>query len=165
MLKKAGLERNWVYEVLMETGGLHRAPMGIWTEDFESFMVDVYKDSSTRNNLDSTGIGTVYFVEDPRYFVQTKEAEYFAKADFKVVEKLKGNPSRFVCKVLGLDLLREGRAINRAQGLFLEYLIDRSRRKISSDACKRARYYRSRIKKVAPGSVYDRLISSRKWRR
>ena len=35
MLRKIKLKQNWVYEVLMETGGIHRAPMGIWTEDFD----------------------------------------------------------------------------------------------------------------------------------
>jgi hypothetical protein len=164
MLEKLGLRQNWVYEVLMETGGLHRAPIGIWTEDFETFIADIYKDSSTFSNLMSAGIGTVYFIEDPRYFVETRDAEYFARADFKVVEKLPGNPTRFVYKVLKLDILREGQPINRAQGMFLEYLVDRSRRRIDESAKKRYEYYKRTIKKVAPGSVYDKLVD-RKWKR
>lgn len=164
MLEKLGLRQNWVYEVLMETGGIHRAPIGIWTEDFGTFIADIYRDSSTYSNLMSAGIGTVYFIEDPRYFVETKEVEYFARADFKVVEKLSGNPTRFVYKVLKLDILREGQPINRAQGMFLEYLVDRSRRRIDESAKKRYEYYKRTIKKVAPGSVYDKLVD-RKWKR
>ncbi len=158
MLEKIGLEKDWIYEVLMETGGMHRAPMGIWTEDFASFMVDVYKNSSTFNNLKTLGAGSIYFTEDPRYFVETKDAEYFAKAEFKVSETLPGNPARFVCRVEKLDALRPGEPINRAQGLFLEYMIDKSRGGMSDDARKRARYYKSKIAKVAPGSVYEKLI-------
>lgn len=163
MLEELKIERNWIYEVLMETGGLHRAPMGIWTEDFQNFMVEVYKDSSTFNNLDKTGVGTIYFVEDPKYFVETKDADYFAKVDFKVVDELQGNPTRFVCKVLSLDELRKGQPLNRAQGLFMEYLIDKSRKRINEDARKRYKYYKSRIKKVAPGSEYTKLM--KKWKR
>jgi len=148
----------------METGGIHRAPMGIWTKDFKSFMVDVYKDSSTYNNLGNNGVGTVYFVDDPRYFVETKEIDYFAKADFKVIASISGNPSRFVCKVLSLDVVRKGNPLNRAPGLFLEYLVDRSRRKKSDEARKRYLHFKRTIKKVAPGSIYDRLTDVR-WKR
>jgi hypothetical protein len=164
MLKKLGLERNWIYEVVMETGGLHRAPMGIWTEDFDHFVVDIYKDSSTRKNLKGSGIGTIYFIEDPKYFVETDDIEYFAKANFKVVETLLGNPKRYVCKVLELDVLKEGEPINRAKGLFTEYLVERSRRKLNDAADKRYRHYKRVIKKVAPGSVYERLMR-KGWRR
>lgn len=162
MLRKLGLKENWIYEVLMETGGLHRAPMGIWTEDFDCFIVDVYKDSSTYSNLKTGGVGTVYFVEDPRYFVETKNAEYFAKVDFKVVEVLPGNPSRFTCRVLEVDIIREGTPLNRARGIFLEYLVERSRKAGNEDAKKRYEYYRRTIKKVAPGSVYDSLVDGRR---
>lgn len=158
MLKDLDLKQNWIYEVLMETGGLHRAPMGIWTEDFVTFIVDVYTDSSTYNNLKNTEIGSVYFIEDPRYFVETKDAEYFARIDFKVIETLPGNPSRFVCKVLKVDVSRKGTPINRGEGLFLEYLVDRSRKKIDAGAKKRYNYYKRTIQKVAPGSVYDRIV-------
>lgn len=164
MLKKLGLEQNWIYEVLMETGGLHRAPMGVWTEDFETFIVDVYTDSSTHSNLTSSSIGTIYFIEDPKYFVETKEADYFAKADFKVIETLKGNPTRFVCKVLELDVIKKGEPLNRGKGLFLEYLVERSRRKINPKARERYKYYKKTIRKVAPGSIYDKLIG-KKWKR
>lgn len=164
MLEKIGLKPNWIYEVLMETGGLHRAPMGIWTEDFETFIVDIYRDGSTYSNLKSSGIGSVYFIEDPRYFVETKDAKYFAKLDFKVVEKLPGNPSRFVCRVLKLDVLSEGEPINRGKSLFIEYLIDRSRRKIDENAKRRYKYTKATIRKVAPGSVYDKLLE-KKWKR
>ena len=75
MLKRIGLEAGWIYEVLMETGGIHRAPMGIWTEDFDSFVVEIYKDSSTYANLKSAGIGSIYFIEDSRYFIETKEPD------------------------------------------------------------------------------------------
>jgi hypothetical protein len=163
MLKKLGLEPNWIYEVLVETGGLHRAPMGIWTEDYESFIVDIYKDSSTRGNLEQMGIGTVYFIEDPKYFVETRSPDYFAKADFKVIETLPGDPKRFVCKVLELDVLRDGRPINRANGLFTEYLVERSRRKLNEEARGRYRHYKKVIKKVAPGSDYERLMK-KGWR-
>jgi len=163
MLRKLNLEPNWVYEVLMETGGIHRAPMGIWTEDFDTFIADIYEDSSTCSNLKSAGIGKIYFIEDPRYFAETKNAEYFAWADFKVVETLPGNPARFVCKVLELDVLREGKPVNRAQGMFLEYLVEKSRAPMSEDSKKRAEYYKRTIKKVAPGSVYDRLVDA-KWK-
>jgi|GEM_PF-1960485 len=164
MLKKIKLRAKWIYEVVMESGGIHRAPMGIWTKDFESFMVDVYKDSSTYSNLKNDGIGSVYFVEDPKYFAETKELDYFAKVDFKVIASVSGNPSRFVCKVLALDVVREGKPFNRARGLFLEYLVDRSRRKKSDEARKRYLHFKSTIKKVAPGSVYDRLTDI-KWKR
>jgi hypothetical protein len=157
-LEKIGLKQNWIYEVLMETGGIHRAAIGIWTEDFETFIADIYKDSSTYSNLMTSGIGTVYFVEDPRYFADTKDIEYFARADFKVVEKLPGSPTRFVFKVLRLDVLREGRPVNRAQGMFLEYLVDRSRQKVDEGSKQRAKYYKRTIQKVAPGSAYDRLV-------
>lgn len=158
MLRRLGLKENWVYETLMETGGIHRAPIGIWTEDFGTFIADVYKDSSTYSNLKTNGIGSVYFIEDPRYFMETKDADYFARADFKVVETLPGNPVRFVFKVLRLDLIREGTPINRAQGMFLEYLVDRSRRRIDDNARQRYKYYKKTIQKVAPGSVYDKLV-------
>jgi len=164
MLEKLGLKPNWVYEVLMETGGIHRAPIGIWTEDFETFIADIYKDSSTYSNLKSSGIGSIYFIEDPQYFVETKDAEYFAKADFKVIESFGGNPMRFVFKVLRFDIERSGEPINRGRGMFLEYLVDRSRRKIDESAKQRAKYYKRTIQKVAPGSVYDKLVE-RKWKR
>jgi hypothetical protein len=159
------LQKGWIYEVLMETGGLHRAPMGLWTEGGDKFTVDVYRDSSTFNNLNSTGIGTIYFIEDPKYFIETKDVDYFAKADFKVIEKLEGNPTRFVCKVLRLDVVRKGKALNRAQGLFLEWLIDRSRKRVDNTARKRAKYYKRKIKKVAPGSVYDQFVRNKRWKK
>jgi len=164
MLKELDLRTNWIYEVLMETGGVHRAPMGIWTEDYETFIVDLYTDSSTFNNLSNTDIGSIYFIEDPRYFVETKMADYFAKADFKVIEKLPGNPSRFVCKVLKVNVIKKGTPINRAKGLFLEYLVDYSRKNIDNNAKKRYRYYKKTIQKVAPGSIYNKLVEKR-WKR
>jgi hypothetical protein len=162
MLRKLKLEQNWIYEVVMETGGMHRAPMGIWTEDYDSFVVDIYKDSSSYANLKSYGIGTIYFIEDPKYFVDSKDLDYFAKLDFKVVETLPGNPKRFVCKVLELDLIKEGKPINRAEGLFTEYLVEKSRMKINKESAKRFKHYREIIKKVAPNSIYEKLMKDDK---
>lgn len=158
MLKEIKLKQNWIYEVVMETGDLHRAPIGVWTEDFEYFIVDVYKDSSTFSNLHELGVGTIYFIEDPKFFVETKDLEYFAKVDFKVTESLTGNPTRFTCKALNVDVLKEGKPMNRAEGMFLEYLVDWSRRNLDDKARERCAHFKKTIKKVAPGSVYDKII-------
>ncbi len=157
-LKDLGMRTNWIYEVLMETGGIHRAPMGVWTEDFETLVVDIYRDSSTYTNLKNDPDGVIYLIDDPRYLVESKHVDYFAKLNFRAVEAVPGNPTRFVCTIGEIKRRREGSPLNRAFGLFLEYLVDESRKKIDQSAAERVEYYKKTIRKVAPGSIYETLI-------
>jgi hypothetical protein len=158
MLERIGFKENWIYEILMETGDIHRAPIGIWTEDFKHFFVDIYKDSSTYSNLAHDKKGRVYVVDDPRYFSESRDIDYLAKFDFEVVEEGGGNPRRFMCSVKNLEIKGRGEPLNRARGLFLEFLVDYSRRNVDIGAGKRLKLYKRTIKKVAPGSVYEKLL-------
>jgi len=161
MLEKLGLEKNWIYEVLMETENVdglpHLAPMGIWTEDFDFVLADVYNESKTYENLMISKKGKIYFVEDPKFFVENDEVPWCARLDFKVARTECKDPCRFYLNILDSEIKKQPELINRAKSLFTEFLIDYTRRS-NEDARARLDHYMMALSRVAPGSEYEKLI-------
>ena len=162
MLEKLGLEKDWIYEVLMETknpdSSSNLAPIGIWTDDFDFVLVDIYNEAKTYKNLARSGEGKIYFVRDPKFFVENNKVPWDAKIDFKVARAECKNPCRFYLKITDSEIRKQPELINRAKSLFVEFLIDYSRKDGDESARARLDYYQTAISKVAPGSEYEKLI-------
>lgn len=142
----------------METGEEHRAVMGIKTEDYNTFSVDIYSEGKTYENLGVGNFGTAYFIDDPKYLAGECDIDYFAKSRFVVLEEIPLDYPRIICKVTETNKVRAGEPLNRAKGLFLEYLVDSSRKEFDSNAKARCNHYARVINKVAPGSEYAKRI-------
>ncbi|MBN2518044.1 MAG: DUF447 family protein [Candidatus Altiarchaeota archaeon] len=163
MLEKLGLEKGWIYEVIMETrskdGAPNIAPMGVWTVDSKFLLADIYEENRTYKNLMAKNEGSVYFVRDPKYFVDGKieRIPWDAKLEFRVARVECKNPCRFYLEITGREVRGKPEPINRARGLFIEFLIDYSRKGKDEAARARLDYYKKAVSKVAPGSDYERI--------
>ena len=53
-LKKIGMNRGWIYEVIISTyhdSNPHSAPIGVWTDDFATLRMEIYKNTRTIKNI------------------------------------------------------------------------------------------------------------------
>ncbi len=169
-LSSLNIKKDWIYEALIETinqqGKSHIRPMGVYSKDLKQLCMDMYK-SNTLSNLMENTEASIYLPADSIDLVihEKKELESKCLARIDVVltntKQLDKDSSRLTFKVKGITRLREGKPLNRAQGLFIEYLIDRSRLHLHPKHEDRIKYYSQAIAKVAPESVYYEHINEK----
>ncbi len=172
-LASLGFRVNWVYEALIETelwdgGGLHIRPVGVYSTDLDKICVSMYRNRCYRNLLNNPE-ASIYLPEDSIDLCITErdEAENKCRARIDVLLEHIG-PEHNGCdkltfQISNINKFRDreiNKPINRAQCLFLEYLIDESRRTLSPGYAERTGHYRRVIDKVAPESVYSKHITA-----
>jgi len=178
-LKKLGLKKNWIYEVVVTTGK-SAAPMGFWTPDFERVMLRVYKTSGTYRNILHERKFAINFVEDVAVFYYSlfkKEKLRFKKiknSDAPVLANVKswilleavdvhdlGDSVEITAKIKKSKISKNTRLINRAEFLALECMIKATKRGAKKPEILE---YCEKIKKVAPKSEYEKIVEGMvKW--
>jgi hypothetical protein len=144
-LEEIGMKKNWIYEVIISTFHVrvpHAAPMGIWSEDFDTLNMAIYKDSKTLENIIKTKVFTANFVDDITIFYESlfdkesitykhskqintpviKDSSAIIECKVKHIAK-KENRFHIRAKIVDIRIWDEIKLINRAEGLDLESLI------------------------------------------
>jgi hypothetical protein len=181
-LKEIGMKKNWIYEVIVSTlyaGIPHAAPMGIWSEDFDTLNMAIYKDSKTLENVIKEKEFTANFVDDITIFYESlfnkgkiafkqlkqinapviKNSSAIIECKVKHIEK-KENRFHINAEIVDIRIWDEIKLINRAEGLVIESLILATRLshfpgRRNEDALKEN--FRI-IGKVAPDSTYEHIM-------
>ena len=183
VLKKIGMEKGWIYEVIVSTyqdNNPHSAPVGVWTDNFDSLTMEIYKNSKMLENIMREREFAVNLASDEAIFYES----LFDKAmvDYENATRINAPIIKNVPAVIELTMNemteKENRwriestpthiqindtikLINRAQPLVVESLILATKlphlpRLKIEDALKEN--YRV-IRKVAPGSRYEEIVS------
>ncbi len=170
IIGELGLKKGWVYEVIVVTSGARGeknfAPMGIWTSDIETVLMDVYKGTKTSENILSNRAFSVNFVSGLEAFydslvgdVPEMDADAFLELEtIDITESEKKH--RITARVAGGEIIRKPHLINRAKPLALESMIKFTRvnegnmAKILEELRENLRV----IKKVAPDSPYEEIV-------
>jgi hypothetical protein len=181
-LKEIGMKKNWIYEVIVSTfyaGTPHAAPMGIWSEDFDTLNMEIYKGSKTLENIIKEKKFTANFVDDITIFYESlfnkgkiafkqlkqinapviKNSSAIIECKVKHIEK-KENRFHINAEIVDIRIWDEIKLINRAEGLVIESLILATRLphfpgRRNEDALKEN--FRI-IGKVAPDSTYEHIM-------
>jgi hypothetical protein len=181
-LKEIGMKKNWIYEVIVSTfyaGTPHAAPMGIWSEDFDTLNMAIYKDSKTLENIIKEKEFAANFVDDITIFYESlfnkgkiafkqlkqintpviKDSSAIIECKVKHIKK-KENRFHISAEIVDLRIWDEIKLINRAEGLVIESLVLASRLphfpgRRNEDTLKEN--FRI-IGKVAPDSTYVRTM-------
>ena len=157
--KEIGFKMGWIYEVLVENAGGHAAPMGVWTDDGVRLKLSVYNTSATCAKIKKDREFRVFFPKD--WFamcrcLKTKKlggSDAGGHLDCAVVAKECDElRTTFTCEVTGGNA-KEVRLLNRAEGLFAEFLIESTKPGNSRENLRR---YCEKIKKVATESDYEK---------
>jgi hypothetical protein len=177
------MRKGWIYETIVSTfsnGEPHAAPIGVWTEDFNTLHMEIYDSSQTLKGVIDTGQFTANFPSD----VSTLHAALFhpellsfeqaqnvsapvllgSAATVELVLRQASpvaNRVRITGVVVHADARPDIRLINRAEGLLVESLILATRLRYLDDAVVRqtlAENYRV-IRKVAPESAWETTMA------
>lgn len=181
-LERIGMNRNWIYEVIVTTycdAKPHSAPIGIWTDDFATLQMEIYKETKTIGNILKVREFAVNLVSDLTIFYEA----LFDKARITYGESIKVNapviknaPSIIELKVK--DIVEKDRTfklkstpvhisaqgsvnlINRAKALALESLVLATKAPHLPESTVRdtLRENRRVVEKVAPGSEYESIL-------
>ena len=183
-LAEIGMMKNWIYEVIISTFHArvpHAAPMGIWSEDYDTLNMTIYKDAKTLENIIKTKEFTVNFVEDIKFFYESlfdkgsipykqskhinapiiKDSSAVVECKLKHIAKKK-NRYNIRAEVVGIRIWNEIKLINRAEGLVLESLILATRLPHFPDCGIKETLkenYRV-ISKVSPDSTYEHIMEN-----
>ena len=181
-LQEIGMQKNWIYEVIVSTyyaGTPHAAPMGIWTEDYDTLNMAIYKDSKTLENIMKEKEFTANFVDDVTLFYESlfskdkiafkrlkqinapfiKDASAIIECKVKHIEE-EENRFHISSEIIDIRIWDEIKLINRAEGLVIESLILATRLphfpgRRNEDTLKEN--FRI-IAKVAPNSMYEHTM-------
>ncbi|MHB0980185.1 MAG: DUF447 domain-containing protein [Thermoleophilia bacterium] len=182
-LRGLAMRKGWIYETIVSTfsnGEPHAAPIGVWTEDFNTLHMEIYDSSQTLKGVIDTGQFTANFPSD----VSTLHAALFhpellsfeqaqnvsapvllgSAATVELVLRQASpvaNRVRITGEVVHADARPDIRLINRAEGLLVESLILATRLRYLDDAVVRqtlAENYRV-IRKVAPESAWETTMA------
>jgi len=177
VLRRLGFRRGWIYETVVTTqcrdGSTHPAPMGVWTSDFRSIKLRVYKKSATLKNIERSGFFTVNLPDSVKTFhdaLYPKTLDYvkakkgysisglsFIEAKVCGVRRMK-DYVEFRASVTSSSLKKNFRLFNRGEALALEYLITKTK---PESVVMKPSEYRRLIKKVAPKSIYGGIVDSK----
>lgn len=182
-LQALGMQEGWIYETIVSTfsnGEPHAAPIGVWTEDFNTLHMEIYDSSQTLRGVVDTRHFTANFPSDVGTFHTTlfhAELLSFEQAQKVSAPILLGsaatvelvlrqttpvaNRVRIIGTVVHTDARPDIRLINRAEGLLVESLILATRLRYLDGAVVRrtlAENYRV-IRKVAPGSTWETTMA------
>jgi hypothetical protein len=183
-LKELGMKKNWIYEVIVSTFYAktpHAAPMGIWSEDFDTLNMAIYKDSKTLENIIKEKEFTANFVDDITIFYESlfnkgkiafkqlkqintpviRDSSAIIKCKVKHIEE-KENRFHISAEIVDIRIWDEIKLINRAEGLVIESLILATRlphspgRRIEDTLKENFRI----IAKVAPDSMCEHIMEN-----
>jgi len=184
ILRRLGMKREWIYEVVVSTlcqSLPHSAPIGVWTENFKTLNSEIYKGSKTLSNMlehrdysvnlppDTIGIYNSLFAKHRLVYEKSKKirAPILSWASANLELKLKAIKERdktFLVEgeIVSIRTKDKINLINRAEGLVLENLVLST--KLPHLQGKGIRNvirenYRV-IRKVAPGSDYEKVAES-----
>jgi len=181
-LKKIGMNRGWIYEVIISTyhdSNPHSAPIGVWTDDFATLRMEIYKNTRTIKNIMTFREFAVNLVSDVMVFYQVlfDKAKIAYEKSAKInAPVIKGIPAVIEFKLNGVEEKEKTfhltstpvhiqingsiNLINRAKALTLESLILATKlpylaeREIKETLLENNRV----IRKVAPGSQYEKIL-------
>ena len=176
VLRKLGLRKNWIYETIVTThsrSSINSAPVGIWTKDLKSLNLKLYKRSTTFKNIIKNGFFVINFPSNLGAFydaLSSKKLKYiktrgggYALPRLSFLEmmvkstKSMGDAVEFKAYITRYRIKENTRFFNRAQYLTLEYLIKKTKPKPNK---KELAEYRSVVNKVAPKSIYIRMVNT-----
>ncbi len=181
-LKKDGMQKNWIYEAVVTTfcdKNPHASPFGVWTEDFDTLNMLIYKGSRTLGNIIIQREFAVNLIVDISVFYKSlfnkeeiayenskqinapvlKDSSATVELKLKRIEE-KENKFHIKGEVVDIQIGNEVRLINRAENLVLESLILATRipylnkKRVEEDLIENYRV----IRKVAPGSEYQKIM-------
>ena len=181
-LDQLGMEKNWIYEVIISSIGdeiPHAAPFGVTTRDFNYIQIEMYKGSNTLRNILANGEFAVNMVVDPVIFYNAlfaKDKIKYSSAKRIDTPVLYGSPASIEAgiidtidtkqkimikaKVVHIHLHNKSEWINRAKNLLFESLILSTRiphfPEGKAEVLLRENY--RVIKKVAPSSDYEFIM-------
>ena len=181
-LDQLGMEKNWIYEVIISSIGdnvPNAAPFGVKTRDFNYIEIEMYKGSNTLKNILANGEFAVNMVVDPVVFYNVlfaKDKIKYSLAKRIETPVLYGSPASIEAgiietidmklkimikaKVVHIHLHNKSEWINRAKNLLFESLILSTRiphfPKGKAEVLLRENY--RVIKKVAPRSEYELIM-------
>ncbi|MBU2602284.1 MAG: DUF447 family protein [Actinobacteria bacterium] len=177
------MQKGWIYEAIISTfskGEPHAAPIGVWTEDFDTLHMEIFDSSQTLRGILDTGrfvanfpsdVGTLHtalFHPELLSFERSQDAsapvllgsaatvELVLRQAMPVAERV-----RITGTVVRASARAEIKLINRAAGLLVESLILATRLRYLDAAAVReslAENYRV-IRKVAPGSTCETTMA------
>jgi len=183
-LRQLGLQRLWIYEVLISTfrgETPHAAPIGVWSDGSGRLLMDVYGGSHTLTNVLENDHFAANFPADVEVLhtaLRAPERLSFAPARRVHAPVVAGcaatveltlssvTPSDGKVRLVGhVDEVygaKEPRLINRAEGLLLEslVLVTRLDRQDAGAALATLTENHRVAAKVAPGSAYERALAT-----
>jgi hypothetical protein len=181
-LKQIGMNRGWIYEVIISTYQdkiPHSAPIGVWTKDFTTLHMEIYKNTRTIINIMTFREFTVNLISDIMVFYEAlfdKAKIAYEKSRNVNAPFIKGSPAVIEFKLkeveekektfhltaipIHVQINGSINLINRAEALTLESLILATKlpylpqRQIKETLQENYRV----IMKVAPGSQYEKIL-------
>jgi len=181
-LKKTGMNKGWIYEVIISTyhdNDPHSAPIGVWTDDFATLRMEIYKNTRTVKNIMTFREFVVNLMSDVLVFYEAlfdKAKIAYEKSTKVNAPVIKGSPAVIEFKLKGVKEKEKTfhltatpvhvqingsiTLINRAEALTIESLILATKlphlteRKIEETLQENYRV----IRKVAPGSQYEKIL-------
>ncbi len=174
-----GMQHGWIYEVVAGTrseDGPHAAPIGVMTPDGRIIKAELYKGSTTLENIlrnsllglnlppDATMLQTaLYHRQELRYVTSPtgSDVPFVMGADawleLRVTSTREStNKILLEAELSGCHIQRPVKLLNRAHGLLLESLVLSTRRHLLDPQFVRDQLLENArvISKVAPGSTY-----------
>ena len=181
-LKQIGMNRGWIYEVIISTyqdKNPHSAPIGVWTDDFATLRMEIYKNTRTIINIMTFREFAVNLMSDVMVFYEAlfdKTKIAYEKSSNINAPFIKGSPAVIEFKLkevkekektfqltatpIHVQINGSINLINRAEALTLESLILATKlpylpqRQIKETLQENYRV----IMKVAPGSQYEKIL-------
>jgi len=181
-LKQIGMNRGWIYEVIISTyqdKNPHSAPIGVWTDDFATLRMEIYKNTRTIINIMTFREFAVNLMSDVMVFYEAlfdKAKIAYEKSSNINAPFIKGSPAVIEFKLkevkekektfqltatpIHVQINGSINLINRAEALTLESLILATKlpylpnRQIRETLQENYRV----IMKVAPGSQYEKIL-------
>jgi len=181
-LESLGMKKNWLYEIVVSSYSAKTpniAPFGVRTKDYKNITIEMYKGSTTLNNILETGEFVVNVVDDPVIFYNSlyrKEKMRFSGAKMITAPVIVDSPASIEVRlrdteereksyilraeVIHIDFRKKSQLINRAKSLALESLILSTRKNLFPEK-KMEEMLRENyrvVKKVAPESEYEKMV-------
>jgi len=181
-LQTIGMQKGWIYEVIVSTyrdGKPHSAPVGVWTDDFVALNMEIYSGSCTLKNIIGLKEFAVNLTADVSVFYNSlfdaESMEYRDSPNINApivqnasavieakLKKVENKENRFHLQAVPVNVEVNGpvKLINRAEAIAMESLILATRLPYlpGPEAREGLRENYRIVKKVAPGSQYEKIV-------